>query len=96
MMIQSRQRPDLLRMALGLKIVSRVSDEQDAPRLRPPSNAFTDLLNAQSAQAANALPRPAQKPRPAAKSPPKREQPGRERRESGDHQPGQQRLSAWA
>ncbi len=96
MIVQQRQRLDLLQLALGLKVVTKRNDEEEAPRQRPQTNAFTDLLNAQYAQAASALPRPLQKPRPPAKSAPKREQPERERRGNGEHPPGQQRLTAWA
>jgi len=97
MMIPSRQRLDLLQMALGLRIVVKDrEEEEDAPRLRPHTNAFADVLNAQAAQAASVLPRPLQKPRPTPKPPAKRDQPDRDRRNDGGHRPGQQRLSSWA
>lgn len=95
MLVQSRQRLDLLQLVLGLKTASKVSEDEDAPRLRPQPNAFSDLMNAQFAQATSALPRPVQKQRPPAKSPPKREPPDRERR-GRESSSGQQRLSAWA
>ena len=96
MIIQARQRLDLLQMALGLKAISKDRDEDEAPRARPQTNAFTDLLNTQYAQAASVLPRPAQKPRATPKTPSKREQPNREHRGNGEQRPEQQRLSAWA
>lgn len=93
MMIQSRQRLDVLQLVLGLKNAGRATDEAETPRLRPQPNAFSDLLNAQYAQAASVLPRPIQKTRAAAKPPAKRASPQKEHRE---HPPGRQRLSAWA
>lgn len=96
MMVESRQRLDLLQLILGLKTVTKLSTDEEAPRQRPQPNGFSDLMNAQYAQAVSVLPRPTQKPRPPAKSPPKREQQERDRRGNGEQRQGQQRLSAWA
>ena len=94
MMIQSRQRLDLLQMALGLRTVVKDRDEEEVPRPRTQPNAFSDLLNTQYAQAASILPKPAEKTRVTPKPPAKREQPSRDRRGESDQRPGQQRLSA--
>lgn len=94
MLVESRQRLDLLQLALGLKTAVKVGDDEEAPRLRSQANAFSDLMNAQFAQAASVLPRPVQKPRPPAKAS-LREQPDKDRR-SRENSSGQQRRSAWA
>ena len=95
MLVQPRQRLDLLQLALGLKTASKIVEGEEAPRQRPQSNAFSELMNAQFAQAASVLPRPVQKQRVPVQLPPKREQPDRERR-GREESAGQQRRSAWA